>query len=972
MSYIGGSSDPPDDAPILFGRQRELQSLKESLERLSDGRGGLTLVSGDAGIGKTALVDALATEAARQGIPGFKATAYDLEITTPFSLWEEIARGAKRDSRLPQPPLAMLRPDERERLNNARDIWELGSHWLEEAAARQPLLIVLEDLHWADRSSIEMLRYLARQLPSIAVLAVVTYRDVDLIPAYPLYHLLPQIVREARPARLPLRPLNLDAIAALVAARYLEMEAAEVERLSSYLDRNSEGNPLFIEELLGLLEDEQVIRWEDGQWRLGELPDFAVPPLVRQIIEGRLERLSPEALRSLQIAAVIGMEVPLDLWESATGHDRRAMEEVLTGSVLVETGKLDVVRFRHALVRDAIYWNANVLHRRQWHAAIGALMAGQPDADPGAVAHHFLQADDARAADWLIEAAQRAARAFAMQSAIDGYQRALSILEHDPTRKAEQASVLCALAEAHRFTDTRRALAYVSQAVGICEQIDAPGIEVLARWVQARVRGFDDQPALDELIAAAEAFDRLPEDERAHIAASPLGYVVSEATLAQDLAIYGQFAAARDHAERFLASHRAPAQRAQNIEFGNAYFGLGIALAALGEPDRARSAFERSRRFFRENASYQMISNSYYWELNAIATPYAADQPGERHRLQQEEAQANLKSEFIETRTGERQDSTSETLILDGEWEACRRSASRRLGIPASRVPSARKLAEIERLRGDTERAWDHIRRALPAGPDEPPGRRFFLHRQELQAIAAELAIEAGDAELAGRWIAAYERWRDWSGRLAGKATARLLNARLALLRGNKQGAIDLANQALQLASEPRQPLTLLRSHRLLGELHARVGQHDEARHHLDEAQRIAGLCAAPHEMALCAVALAEFANGIDQAERSELLTGARATAERLEARPLLERIERLSRAPEQAAQPGSDAGLTPREMEVLQLLARGLTDAEIAEALFISRRTVHGHLASIYGKLDVNSRTAAIARAFAAGIIAV
>jgi DNA-binding CsgD family transcriptional regulator len=644
--------------------------------------------------------------------------------------------------------------------------------------------------------------------------------------------------------------------------------------------------------------------------------------------------------------------------------------------VLEETARLDVLRFRHALVRDAIYWNTNILHRRRWHAQIARALAQQPDVDPVAVAHHFVQADDEQAADWLIEAAQQAARAFALQAAITGYERALAILQQHPERRGDQAGVLCALAEAHRFTDSRRALAYISQAVGLSEQIDDPGVAVLTRWVHARVRGFDDQTVLTDLVAAAAAYRELPETERLRIAKSPLGYVVSDATLAQELANYGQFRAALEHGELFLEAHHAPAHRAQYIEFGNAHFGLGIACAALGEPERARAGFERSRAYFRESGSFQMVSNSYYWELNTVAQTYIPDQPAERHKLQQAEARANLSSEFIQTRTGERQDSTSETLILDGDWEACRRSASARLSIPASRVPSARKLAEIEWLQGNAERAWSHVRMALPGGPEEPPGRRFFLHRQELQCIAAQMALQSGDGELARRWIEAFERWMQWSGTLIGKATAHLLWSGYHAGLGDLDAALRQARQSLELAMTPAQPLARLRALRALGELTARAEKPADAVRLLDEALELAIACAAPYELALVQVAKAQVLKQQPDApdEVRALLAGARSTAERLGARPLLDRIDELEResAPTSAVTVTLPGGLSPREVEVLQLLARGMTDAEIADALFISPRTVHGHLNSIYGKLDVSSRTAAVARAFSEGIVTV
>lgn len=967
----------PESQQPLVGRQRERAVLRAGLGQAAGGLGVLALVGGEAGIGKTTLVaDVVAAAAEREQLV-LSGRCYDLETPPPYSAWLEVLRSYTPTGALPAAPSVLLDTDALGALRGADELRAVLYSFLSAVTAQGPALLVLEDLHWADQDSVDLLRYLTRRLDPLALLVVVTYRDVELGPAQPLYRMLPVLVREGRPLRIDLRRLDQEAVLELAAERYPGLPEGDAERLGDYLEHYAEGNPFFVEELLGLLEYEQALQRVGQHWRLGTLPAFPVPPLVRQVVEGRLEQLSAHSRRLLEMAAVLGVETPLDLWQTVSEIDddtlALAIEEAVAAQALEQTSRANLLRFRHSLIHEVIYAGANPLHRRSWHRRTAEVLAAQAHADPAAVAHHFAQANDERAADWLIRAAQRAALAFAFQASVANYERALAILEQSRQRLPERVWLLCALAEAYRFTDIARARAYADQAVDLAGGLDDRALSALARWCHARVRGFHDENVLDDLRSAAAAYAELSEAERARIVQTSLRYVVSEATLAQELANYGQFAEALTYARRFLAATPTPTSRAQNIEFGNAHFGLALAQAALGEPEQARAAFERSRAYFRETDTYQMVSNCWYWELSTVLPVYYTDQPEERARLQSAEVQANLRSEVLHTAGDKRPVSTSETLILDGQWEECRRSAGARLHVPVSRVPSARKLAELDWRQGRRAQAWEHIRNVLPAGPDEAPGRRFFLHRQELQWIAAELALDEGNPVLARRWIEAYERWLAWSGKLSGSALPKLLWARYFTAQGDLVRARRHAQQALTCAGEPRQPLALLTAQRQLAQIALAAGQVQDALEFARVAVAIATDCGAPYELAAAQVVQAEALLAAGAAHDARpLLTAAHDTAERLEAQPLLERIDQLLTPLSEQPAPREiiPGGLSPRELEVLRLVARGLTDAEIANTLSISPRTVGGHLHSIYNKLDVGSRTAATRFAFDHGLV--
>ena len=213
---------------LLVGRAREQAILTDLLADALDGHGALVLVGGEAGMGKTALVQAMCAEAVDQHCLVLTGACYDDGATPPFGPWRELAANAAlRNGHLPGPPPLnqALRPD--------TFVAELHDY-LRAFAERGPLVLVLEDLHWADPESLEFLRLVARQLHDRCVLLVATYRDDDLTHTPALDRVLPQLVRESKAQRIGLHPLDVPAIQALIAARYA-LPDADLARLAAYL-----------------------------------------------------------------------------------------------------------------------------------------------------------------------------------------------------------------------------------------------------------------------------------------------------------------------------------------------------------------------------------------------------------------------------------------------------------------------------------------------------------------------------------------------------------------------------------------------------------------------------------------------------------------------------------------------------------------------------------------------------------------
>jgi len=272
-------------------------------------------------------------------------------------------------------------------------------------------------------------------------------------------------------------------------------------------------------------------------------------------------------------------------------------------------------------------------------------------------------------------------------------------------------------------------------------------------------------------------------------------------------------------------------------------------------------------------------------------------------------------------------------------------------------------LATLARHEGNPALAWTQIRSLLPDGPATPPGGLLFPEALLLQRLAADLALDAGDPSAARPWLEAHDRWLAWSGARLGRADGLAAWARYHLAAGDADRARSAAADALTEATDPDQPLVLVAAHQLLGRLATDASHWADAEQHLVGALDLASACAAPFERAHALVALAELrlAEG-RRGDAEPLLAEAMTIATELGAAPLRAAAESLASgcagAPGGAI--GFPAGLTQREVEVLHLVAQGLTDGAVAERLFISPRTVSQHLRSIYGKLGVASRAAA------------
>ncbi|MCA1841759.1 MAG: AAA family ATPase, partial [Actinobacteria bacterium] len=526
-------TEPPGTAPlplpglltdmgrIFVGRDEELKRLEEIWERSATGRVGVTLLSGEPGIGKTRLAGELATRVHAAGAVVL-AGRCDENLGVPYQPFVEALRHAVDHApaealagsvgryggelvrlvpevadRIPDlaPPLRSDPETERYRLFDA------VAAWLASMSADRPVLLLLDDLQWAARPTLMLLRHVARAR-SGRVLVLGIYRDTELTPDHPLVEVLADLHRQGGVDRLPLDGLDDEGVMALVeqaSGRTLDEDGVALARA---VHQETEGNPFFVREVLRHLAEIGAVARQEGVWttRLA-LDRMGIPDGIREVVGERLHRLSGEANTTLRLAAVVGQEFELAVVQAAGALN----EETLLGSVDEAVGARLVLevsatrfRFAHALVRTTLYESLSgarkvALHRKVAEA-IEAVHADALDDDLPTLAHHWANAsppgtDTSRAVEYARKAGDRALAQLAHDEAARYYASGLGLLDAGGAapEDARRLELLIGWGEAQRragdpgYRQTLLDAAHLAGAIG-----DAPA---LARAALANTLG---------------------------------------------------------------------------------------------------------------------------------------------------------------------------------------------------------------------------------------------------------------------------------------------------------------------------------------------------------------------------------------------------------------------------------------------------------------------------------------------------
>jgi DNA-binding CsgD family transcriptional regulator/tetratricopeptide (TPR) repeat protein len=973
------------------------------LDEAAGGRGGFVLIGGEAGIGKTALATSIAYEARGRGTPVWVGHCFEFVATPPYGPWMESGIFDGRSGDVLPPP--MPRSDEGTGAAGSQAaLFEQMQEFLTALTRRHPIVLILEDLHWSDPASLDLLRFVARNLEGLRALLVVTYRDDEVTRQLPFYGLLPTLVRESGARRIELHRLGESAVREMVAAGYGLPEADEGQ-LVAYLTDLTAGNAFFTIELLRTLEEELVLHREGEGWVLEDPGGIRVPSLLRQVIEGRLGRLGEETRGLLAVAAVIGQEVPFGLWHSVSGtsEDRlaEAVGRALEAHLIEEVSGSERLRFVHALVRETLYRELALPFRQRWHRRVGEALEQTARPDPEEVANHFRQGGDPRAEGWLILAGLRAEETYAWMTAVERFVAALEFLHEDDARK--RGWLLFRIGVLLRYSDTEKSISYLDQAERAANAVDDRILAINSLFTRGFVRCMSGnmRPGLAEIEASIAAAKRVPPADpgaTSEASADPImeaspaneqglfgtgdlpealsGINPGTNTFVEWLAHVGRYAEAVVLGDAYVAAVSA-ASSDENLTFAmcnNAYFGLGVASAVLGRPEEARRWFARTHEAYGRFDHRVMDSFAVANELLLVNLAYYPERVAERRRLADEELK--LQRRGAGAFTGEVPPlgiGRQWVRVLEGEWDEASRLMEPGRGAfdaGALRQYAGCTLGEIARNRGELEEAWRHVYEVLPLGVSTEPGGNRFFSALATQRLAANLSLDAEDLPGARAWLEAHDRWLDWSGAVLWRSEGRLLWSRYFRERGDEQAARENAEAALDLATEPRQPLALLAANRSLGELATESGHFPEATEHIEKALALALACEAPYERALALISKVRLlAVTGSQGEARAALEKAREICGPLSAEPTLARVAELgeslhSPAPAAPLVSASRGGLTKRELEVIRLVARGMSNQEIADDLVLSEHTVHRHVANVLGKLGVSSRSAAVAQA--------
>ncbi|WP_393169261.1 BTAD domain-containing putative transcriptional regulator [Nonomuraea marmarensis] len=455
---------PPLEPEPFVGRDAELARLTTTASRT--GRFQVAIVTGVAGAGKTTLLRQLGGKLAGDGWITASGACPDSSATPPGWAWVEILRtligmtGAGEYAQLLAPLLDDAAPDpDEDEVSGGFRLHRAVGGYLAGVARRSPVLLTLEDLHWADDQTLALLRALPSLLATSRVLLVVTCRESELDDRQS--DVLAALARLG-PVRVGLSGLDPKAVAELVKAtcvREIEEDAVE-----SIVERTG-GNPFFVRETVRLLDAEGAADRASATEVLSQVPSG-----VRDVLRRRISRLPAGAQQILLQAAVIGRDVDLDVLVTVAGDEEsviEAVEAALLAGLVTEPGP-GLLRFDHDLVRDTIYSDASRLRRTRLHAAVAAVIEQRTPSDVAALAHHYFLADAAeKAVHYAGLAAEQAERRFAHREAATLWEQAIAAF--DRSRNEEQGSEQ----EPERAKERLRLMLRQIRALALCGDMTA-------------------------------------------------------------------------------------------------------------------------------------------------------------------------------------------------------------------------------------------------------------------------------------------------------------------------------------------------------------------------------------------------------------------------------------------------------------------------------------------------------------------
>jgi predicted ATPase/DNA-binding CsgD family transcriptional regulator len=992
MAAPADGSQAHINSPFV-GREPELAQLKAAFDGAVAGAGALVAVLGEPGIGKSSLCEQLVRYVGSRGGRALVGYCYEegsrslpylpfIQALTSYVLDREVE--ALRSELGPGiSDLAHIIPAISERMaveqrtprDPQDDLWRLQeatTNFVRNAATSQPLLLVLEDLHDADRATLDLLVHLSRTIQTARLLVLATYRQVDVDRIHPLSAALAELRRTAQFQRVPLRGLMVQEVRGLLSVYGLGPVAVD---LAEAVHRQTEGNPLFVQEVARYLAEEGLAARGAGgafSWSASVQAILSsIPEGLRDVIGKRLSRLSTQTNQVLSVAAVIGREFRLDVLQQLVPlsgeHFEAALQEAVAAAVIEEyssVGAVVIYRFCHAFFRQTLYEELIAPRRIRLHQqvarALTAAYSRRLEDHAAELAEHFAfssePADLARAVSYGHQAARQAMNVYAYNEAVRLLERALQVqAELDPDDALTRCDLLLALAEALLPTD---------EALRVSDRVAADAF-ALAEANQDHPRAVRAaMQALDAMYRASDIggsqFGQWVIRADAHAAEGTAERVYADCYLGLNALAGGKTTEGGVHLRRAVARAAELGDDVVSVVAGR--FAMAFLLSLRDREFAEHLAIE-----FQARPHAGIRTEVLATSLQSAAALLMGR--GER------ELAEHAWNELVEL---SEQSGDQTVHVMAFNVRATRAFIDGRLEEAAEFSEALQAFAAVRRVGavvgargGGMHRAHFYLGRLTDADLSDrgPQTQRTFMLTRALILSYLGRCDEA--REVRGRF-GSVEASDDESGifvlagllevsiRCHDSATTEALLSRLSPLAGRLQAWY-----------------TIVSFGRLLGEAAAMLGRLEEAQSHYQRALDLCRRVRFRPEIALLHLDVAELLSDNYPDKRAEALEHIRFAATEfhdMHMQPSLDRAiklaERLAPTPletqtlafagltEHATQQQSSDTLTAREREVAGLIAGGLSNRDIAAAMVITEGTVEVHVKHILSKLEFRSRS--------------